>query len=282
MRTTGLAWIAFVVGAGACTLAEDPQYINPAPPLNSLESDPGQMMPPSAIVYLPIDMRRIAEDEMDRLALATELGLDPTLVPTVRNDDLDIALEWSLKNLDPMNESEVSFEIWGGTEYFALTVDYAAFAEEDEDPPPPLLGDQAPIHIEPDGVVTGVFREDQIREAALDIDQVTRGNINYVAAHLSLGDDEKPDFQPLSPLMFDMNGEPLPQTATGPAIPRAAWAEMIQFNISFTASTRTVLEYTIRVRDKRNLLHDELLDGIELVTFMPAMCAISIESTMCM
>src|SRR5262245_34542583 len=200
MRIGNLAFIAIIVGASACALEADPQYVTPAPPLNALEWIPGTSttdMPPSAMaIQVPIDMRRIAEDEPDRLDLATELGIDAALVPTIRHGDLDVAIEYSIKNLDAMAEAKVDFEIYGGNEFYWVSVDRASFIDAEEEPPPPLIGDQAPIYVPPGATVTGVFREDQISEVGVDIDQITRGNINYIAAHLSNGDDERDSFQP--------------------------------------------------------------------------------------
>jgi hypothetical protein len=59
--------------------------------------------------------------------------------------------------------------------------------------------------------------------------------------------------------------------AGGTAIPREAFAGMVRFDFVFLASTTMTLNYTIRVRDHRDILHRELMSAPtgELTVFNP-------------
>ena len=59
--------------------------------------------------------------------------------------------------------------------------------------------------------------------------------------------------------------------AGGMAIPRQAFAGMIRFDFVFVANTVMSLDYTIRVRDHRDILHSELMSAPtgELTVFKP-------------
>lgn len=133
----------------------------------------------------------------------------------------------------------------GATEYFAYQP--LAFIDdpEDEEPPPSLLGD-IPIEVPGLATVTGVFREDQVAEASLDLDIITRGGGNPFAALLT----------------YNQGVTEFSDPAGGAPIPAAAFASMVRFDLAFTADRHMVLEYAVRVRDRRRpeRLHSDCLD----------------------
>src|SRR5205814_5014064 len=126
--------------------------------------------------------------------------------------------------------------------------------------------------------VDGVFREDQLLEASIDLDQITRANVNPFRATLTV-DKNDPSFQPLSPPML-MNPvcQQNPQDPTcqqqpvGNAVPRAAFAEVIEVDLVFKPDHHMVLDYTVRVRDHRGIVHDMGLAAPmnQIVQFAPA------------
>ena len=72
---------------------------------------------------------------------------------------------------------------------------------DDEAPPTPgLLAATSRSTSPADGEVSGLFTEDQLREASIDLDQITRGNVNPFAAMLTINKNAQA-FQPMTPLM---------------------------------------------------------------------------------
>ncbi len=241
----------FAVPLAAC--ATDPQYIHTN---DSLEvGDPASDVTfASAQVILPVDAERLEELEPDRLDLATELGIPADSVPYVRLGDLEVSVEWVIRNVSD-SEGIARAHLNGGNQWFYYVPNNFVVDPEEDEEPPPLSGD-IPLVVPADGTITGVFREDQVEEAALDLDQITRGEVNPFAAvyenHADLTEFVEP--------------------ATGAAIPKEAFAHLVQYEISLEANRHMFMEYTVRVRDNRELLHDMLLDAPpeELYTFTPA------------
>jgi hypothetical protein len=142
-----------------------------------------------------------------------------------------------------------------------------------EDPPktPGLAGD-IPIDVPAMASVSGLFTEDDLREASIDLDQVTRGNVNPFRAALTISKNEL-SFQPLTAPALDAQGE-ITQSATGPAVPREAFAEMVRIDLVFKPGTHMTLDFNVRVRDLRGIMHDLLLTAVtqkpnELQKFNP-------------
>src|SRR5690606_15435520 len=125
----------------------------------------------------------------------------------------------------------------GANEEIAYDPSMIMLADEDDPPPPPLAGN-IPYDIGPNATVSGVFREDQLREAAIDLDQITRGNINPFAALLTIN-KQAASFQPVTPYdpPTETGGEP-----TGPAIPAAAFRHLVRVDITFRPDRRMEIE----------------------------------------
>jgi hypothetical protein len=106
----------------------------------------------------------------------------------------------------------------------------------DDEPPPPLLGG-IPIVVPPLGTVSGVFREDQLAEAAQDLDALTRWGFTPERAILDQWDDGR---------ILDDAGTVLAPSQIIPAL--------LRLDVTFDANLHMVLEYTLRVRDETERL----------------------------
>jgi len=244
----GLLSTAFLlVGCTAIGCTADPQYVQGPTSLEA--SVPGSMVNLATVeIDLPVRIER--EDEvMDRAALSAELGIE---VPYVRLGDLIVSIEWTIKNLED-SEGEARILVNGGNEYwYYVPTNFVIDPEEDEEPPP-LMGD-IPMLIGPGETRSGVFREDTLREGSVDLELITRAALNPFAAVLQVHED-----------MTEFTSE------TGVVVPFTASAGMVRYEVNFTANRHMIMEYAIRIRDDRGLLHKDLLDAPpgELTVFNP-------------
>lgn len=262
---------------GAC--ANDPMYI-PGP--EAIEAGQPDMMgvptPGTASVALPIKTET-ASDRAKRDALAAEI--DPIEVPYVRVGDLEIEVEWTITNPDT-KAGKAMVELNGANEYYAYDPSTIVLAPDDENAPetPGLSGD-IPIDIPAGGKVSGLFTEDDVREAAIDLDEITRGNFNPFRATLTISKNAK-QFQPQTELRPGVEG--YMQADEGPAIPREAFAGLVRIDVVFKPDRPMTLEYNIRIRDQRGIMHDLLLTAAtekpdELATFEPQDFTVNVSTT---
>jgi hypothetical protein len=263
----------FVGFTGLAGCANDPVYI-PAPMTMEagVADTTGALSVAKASLQLPIKTETAA-DKMKRDALAAKLA--PVLVPYVKIGDIELDVEWTIKNLD-MKAGQAKIELNGANEFFSYDPSIIMLDPgNDEAPPTPGLSGDIPIDVPAGGEISGLFTEDELREAAIDLDQITRGNVNPFRAMLTISKNAK-EFQPMTPLMPAMDGqEPPPQMPLGPPIPREAFAELTRIDLVFTPTTHMTLAFNIRVRDLRGIMHDLLLAAVtekpaELQPFMPA------------
>jgi hypothetical protein len=182
--------------------------------------------------------------------MEADLGV---MVPTVRMGDLSVSLEWSITNLSDV-DGEARIHVNGGNEYVYFDPQLFVIDPEEDEPPPPLMGD-IPIEVAAGARRTGVFREDQVEESSIDLELIDRGGLNPIAAVLEVHEDT----MEITPV------------AGGNVIPRQAFAGMVRFDLIFLASTSMLLEYDVRVRDHRGILHRELMAAPagELTVFAP-------------
>jgi hypothetical protein len=259
---SALAFFAAALALAAC--ADDPRYLDPMQDLEVAGDPTMEAAPATASLTLPIALET-ADDAATRAQMADDFGVD---VPYVRLGDLSVEIEWTVKNLSG-TDGIARIDVVGANEMFAYV--RAAFVDPTDDeavPPPPLLGD-IPIHVPALGVVSGVFREDELREASIDLELITRGNLSPYAALLQTHPDltEYQPTVPIDPTMPELGTMPV-----GNPIPIAAFAQLVRFDVAFTADQHMVMEYAIRVRDHRGILHPDLLDAPpdELTAFAPA------------
>jgi hypothetical protein len=270
-----MRWVAAasLLVAAACT--NSPVYLPSPTQLEAgLDNGSGGRTEARASVQLPIVLET-EEDRLEREEL--QMTLDPeVVVPYVRIGDLEVSVEWVIKNLTG-TDGLATIQLNGANQFFSYDPSLIVLSSDDDTPPsPPLLGD-VPLRIPANGELRGIFREDELREASFDLDQITRGNINPYRAVLVV-DKHRDSFAQLAPLMFDEDGEPLPQQETGLVFPREAIAQLLRIDLVFRPDRHMVLEFTVRVRDVRgDLLHELALDAFtdpeamaELEPFMPA------------
>lgn len=265
-----------LLGAVACT--NDPIYVDsdPAEQLEFVEGDPV-----TTTLNLPFDNEYLNSTEYGdkREELLAELNARPDVepdlaldqLPLVRMDQLDVSIEWSIRNLTD-EPGQAFVDVNGGNQYFYyVPANFIIDPNDDEEPPPPPLAGHVPIQVPAGGEVSGVFREDSIREAALDLDLITRGTFNPFYATLNNNEDiHNMSDVPFVPYPPPEDGAPPPPQP--PAIPIEAFGAFVRLDVTFEADRHMVLEYAVRVRDPDGLLHDELLDAPagELMVFTPA------------
>jgi hypothetical protein len=267
MRSTASS-LPFLILLAACS--NDPVYI-PSPmaiEAGQADGNGGTVALVQTSLQLPI-MTETMLDAQARMNRSAELMLE---VPYVKVGDIEVSVEWKVDNLTD-EDGQVEIQLNGANEYWAYDPVMAAVGLDEDEPQPPGLDGDVPLHIPAYGTLTGVFREDQLREASIDLDQITRGNINPFRATLTISKNAT-QFSELAPLTYDANGEPLPQEATGVVYPREAFAQIVRVDLVFKPDRHMRLEYTVRVRDVRGIMH-ELLDAAvteapdELTVFMP-------------
>lgn len=246
MRAIAFATLALL---GAC--AADPEYL-PGPTAIEVGQTPTDpTMEPSttatASLTLPVKPETMA-DQLEREALQTKLGVD---LAYVRLGDLDVSIEWTVKNL-AMTEGQAKVKVDGGNQFFYYVP--LDFQFDPRDPPPPSLAGGIPMRVPAGGAISGVIREDAMREASIDLEAITRGMVAPYAAILNNNEDD--------PTVL----------VGGIAIPQDAVSQIVRFDVTLEANQHMVLEYTVRVRDQRGLLHRDLMAAPtdEVVQFAPA------------
>jgi len=232
--------------APACV--DDPVYVQPAASLEVIAD--GEEAAATAQLTLPIRIESDSE-AAERAERAAELGVQ---VPFVTRDDLDLSVEWTIKNLDP-ESGAARIQLNGANELFAYLPGAFVVDPEEEEAPPPLSGD-IPLDIPGSGERSGVFQEDLLAEASLDLELIARGGASPFAALLAVNES-----------IDEIAG-------AGGVIPAGAFASLVRFDLVFLADRHMVLEFAVRVRDHRDppLLHDALADAPldELTAFAPA------------
>lgn len=156
---------------GACD--NTPTYMKGSRSLETTTDDQGESMGDQELFVLPI--RRPTAAEMQKLAeQQAALGLEQPL-PWVTRDDLGLELRFSVKNLE--DRTVTAFvKLDGGSEFGdyqpSLYVDLSV-PPQDRITPPSLSGG-TPIVLGPNQSTDGIFREDQIYEAAIDLEAIVR------------------------------------------------------------------------------------------------------------
>ena len=250
--TKNLWTTALLVTGGLVGCTNDPIYIPPGmdgPRLQGgLEMDMmGELVPARTSVVLPINTETM-EDITEREALQATLTPD-VVVPYIRVGDLEVSVEWTIRNLDD-SDGKATIQINGANQFYEYDPLLVVLSEDDEAPPTPGLTGDIPIDIPAGDSVSNLFTEDDMREAAIDLDQITRGRINPFRARYTIAKNDR-EFAQMSEVMYDMDGEALPQTTTGVVFPREVFAGMVRLDIVFAPDRRMDLEYQVRVRDIR-------------------------------
>jgi hypothetical protein len=239
LLSTGLVMLATATTLVACN---NPVYVNQRRPLGTME-DPmnanGGFTADRDLFVLPVrqptmeEARRLNDEQM-RLGL-----MDP--IPWAAQRDFQIQIDWSLKNLED-REVTATFTINGGTEFGdydpTMYVD-PTVPENDQVVPPNLLGG-TPITLEPNQTLNGLFREDELAEAGLDLEAITRypDPANVLAT----------PFRVLTrrASASRVGYEQIPPNDVTPA--------MVRYILTLGADGRVALDYGVRVRDPNGKL----------------------------
>jgi hypothetical protein len=271
MRAIVLSSLLAGLPLAGCT--NDPLYIQAPMTLDAgvVDMATGMLSQGKVSLQLPIKTET-ASDAMKRAALATKLGI---MVPYVKVGDLELDVEWTIKN-PGTKPGQAKIQLNGANEFFSYDPSIIKLDPgNDEAPPTPGLSGDVPLDVPASGQISGIFTEDQLREASIDLDQVTRGNVSPFRATLTVSKNAA-SFQPLTPPMPPAmpGGLPPPQMPLGNPIPREAFAEMTRIDLVFKPDTHMTLDFNVRVRDLRGIMHDLLLTAVtqkpnELQTFMP-------------
>jgi hypothetical protein len=268
-----------LLGAAACT--NEPVYVgsDPAQQIEVGTDDPADEGTATTTLNLPFDNAFLTGTEYTKkrteLLASINAAVDPDItadqLPFVRLDQIDLSIEWSIKNLDT-EPGQARISVNGGNQYFYYVPDDFIVDPTDPDAvaPPPLAGN-VPIDVPGSGTVSGVFREDTMREAALALELITRGTINPFQALLNNYEDITSTADvPFVPYPPPEDVDPVP--VAPPPLPVDAFGHFVRLDVTFEADHHMVLEYAVRVRDPDGVLHDELLaaDPAELMVFAPA------------
>lgn len=226
----------FAVAAGC----NNPVYLSEHRPLETLAAAMGQngFQPDSDLYVLPV--RRPSQSEQQALKAEQMQKMLPMPVPWAGTRDFDVQIEWSAKNLDTQPVTAF-LALTGGNEFGDY--DPQAFIDpnapqEDQTPPPPLLGG-SPIALAPNEIKSGFFREDQMHEASIDLEAITR----YPAANGRA--------TPFEVIEHDSTAstiglENVPKNDVTPV--------MVRYRLTLSADGHVALDYTVRVRDHNNKL----------------------------
>ena len=266
MRPTAdvhLTWLTCLTGltglfAIGCT--NSPVYLpSPLRLEGGVEVDlEGALIPATGSLAVPVVLES-TEDAAERAALQADLPAE-VVVPYIRVGDLEISVEWTITNLIDMPGS-ATVQLNGANQFFAYDPAILVLGTGRDAPRAPGLAGDTPLDVPAGGSISGLFREDQLREASIDLDQITRGRITPFRARLQINKNLE-EFAQLEPMMFDMDGEPLPQVETGLVFPRVAIPQLLRVDLVFEPDRPMMLDFNVRVRDVRGkLLPDLLLDA---------------------
>ena len=238
MRGVRVAVAGILCGLCACN---EPVYLQQNRPLDATTpemvmegEDQLALFADSDLFVLPV-RKPTAKEQQKLEAERQKLGL-PMPVPWCGERDFDIEVEWSIKNLDSqMIGSRVTLN--GGNEFgdYVKTL-YGNPDDEDAPQPPELLGSDQLVPMEAGTVRSGVFREDELREAGLDLEVITRyppPNVGMNAPFIAIEHDSSASSVGL---------EGIPKGDVTPA--------MVRFLFTLEATGHASLDYVIRVREK--------------------------------
>lgn len=190
-----------------------------------------------------------ADDESEQAALAAELGLDPAVVPTARRDEIALELEWALAN-EGTQVAQARLMLNGASEFARYDPTRVITNATDEDETPPSLLGGRPITVPAGSRVTGVFREDELGEAAQDLDAFARAGVGLELTLLTRWKSKD-----------ITNG-----SGALPALPSAAVAQLIELELAAVADRPLRLSAVLRIRDRSGRLRPTETDRSRLVT----------------
>jgi len=254
MRIYSLATVSLLAAVGC---ANDPIYIAPVEGIEAgIEVDmEGEPVPGKASLLLPINTETM-DDAEEREALQADLPAD-VVVPYIRVGDIEVSVEWSIKNYDDM-PGTARIQINGANQFYEYDPELVVLSEDEEAPETPGLAGDTPIEVPAGQRVEGLFTEDNLREASIDLDQITRGRVNPFRARFTIAKSDE-EFAQLTEIEYDEDGEALPQEATGVVFPREVFAQMLRLDLVFSANRHMGMNFNVRVRDVRGKIINKKL-----------------------
>lgn len=230
-----------LVAYGACVVGcNDPVYLHDNGALISAPTDGGMGYGPATGLFV-LPVRKPTSDERKKLQADQKKRGLKMAEPWAQLGDFDIEIEYVVHNLDAMTQTVV-VALDGGNEFGDyVPADYIdPRANQDEQPSPPHLVSDAPLTIPPGMSATGIFREDNLREAAIDLEAITRypsaagvlATPYEVIEHLST--------------VSRVGLENVPAGDVTPA--------MVRYSLSATAEGQVSMDFTVRVRDHHGKL----------------------------
>jgi hypothetical protein len=229
--------LLILAGAWGCN---DPVYLAG---WTTLETQPAAMgggfAPATALYVLPV--RQPTDKERQALDAETEKRGLMMPVPWAARRDFDVEIQYSLTNLDD-KPLKVFVTLDGGNEfgdyvpdaYIDPTVDV-----NDQTPPPHLMGGE-PFDVAAGATLTGVFREDELREAALDLEAITR--------YPDGGDVLATPYRVL------VRRSDVSDIGLGSIPPLDVTPAQVRYAFTVTADGHVQLAYSVRVRDHNKKL----------------------------
>jgi hypothetical protein len=220
-----------VVAFAGCN---NPTYLTETRPLETQAQMGGGYGADTDLYVLPV--RRPTAVEQQLLNAEQMKRVLPMAVPWAGVRDFEIEIEWSVKNLDSA-KVQAMLVVTGGNEFGDY--DPTAYIDptakpEDQNPPPPLMGG-TPIDLLANEVRTGVFREDDLAEAGLDLEAITR----YPAPGAGRNAPFEVIVRNSSASRVGLEGIP----------PGDVTPAMVRYRFQISASGHVVFDYNVRIRD---------------------------------
>jgi hypothetical protein len=233
-----------VVVALAAMGCNDPVYLAESAALETTPAPPGSMIqggfaPATGLYVLPVRRPTSAE----RSALRADQQKRGLMMPEpwAQARDFDIEIQYSVKNLE--TKDLIVFVLLDGGNEFG---DYipANYIDpnvniEDQTPPPHLLGGE-PLTVAAGATITGVFREDELQESAIDLEAITRypedGNVLA------------------TPFRVIEHRSDISRIGLGAVPANDVTPAHVRYAFTVTAEGHVKLDYTVRVRDHNGKL----------------------------
>lgn len=221
------------LAAVACMNANEPTYF--PPPAGPLEAggtgQPGNVSAEIVLPFRPPDAANQAEID----ATTNHLGFG---APWLSRGDVAISLQYTITNLsDQAGRAQLFID--GASEFAsydaaALRAAQAMAGVNQEDIIVMSLITGIPVNIQAGKHLSGIVREDEFAEAALDLDAIGRWTATPAAVLINASE--------ANPIGLD--GVP----------PNVVVPSLFRVNLTFTASTHMRLDFLVRVRDDKDRL----------------------------
>ena len=239
MRGILVLWCGIATGCNDPTYLQETRPLDTQMPMAMAGMQANGQQTDQALYVLPV--RRPSQTE--RQSLQTEQmkkGL-PMQVPWAATRDFDVEIEYSLKNLESTTTT-TSLTLIGGNEvgdYQPMLFINPAANANDQTPPPALLGG-TPVTLMPGEVRSGVWREDELGEASLDLEAITR----YPSADGAMA----------TPFEVIEHNSTVDKVGLDGIPANDVTPMMVRYNLNLSADGHVVCDYTIRVRDHNGKL----------------------------